>query len=212
MFFCNQRMKADSGDKRPSQEINMASQFQRIRSFALLIISLLLISSCATSPRIYSNEDPAAAFSSYSTYAFQAKLGTDRPEYTSLLSQYLKTTVQREMNARGYKEVKENPDILVNFFVQTEEKIRSTSTPSYGGYYGYRPYGTWGGYAGYETRITQYTEGTLTVDLIDASRDQLVWEGTLIDRIRGDEAENLRPRVEEAVVNVFTKFPHTAGN
>ena len=190
----------------------MAPQFQHIRSLALLIISLPLISSCATPPRIYFNEDPAAVFSSYATYAFQANLGTDRPEYTSLLSQYLKIAVQRELNARGYKEVQDNPDLMINFFVQTEEKIRSTATPSFGGYYGYRPYGTWGGYAGYETRITQYTEGTLTVDLVDASRDQLVWEGTLIDRIPGDEAENLRPRVEEAVVNVFSEFPHTAGN
>jgi hypothetical protein len=171
-----------------------------------------LISSCASPPRVYSNVDPAASFANYSTYAFQSPLGTDRPEYTSLLSQYLKIAVGRELNARGYRQVDKDADLKVNFYVQTEEKIRSTSVPAYGGYYGYRPYGVWGGYAGYETRITQYTEGTLTIDIVDADRNQLVWEGTLIDRIPGDQAANLRPRVEESVRLVFDRFQYSAGS
>jgi hypothetical protein len=187
----------------------MSSQVFRLTMIGL--VSMLLVSACASPPRVYSNEDPEAVFSSYSTYAFQEKLGTDRPEYKSLLSQLLKRNVKRELNARGYKEVEADPDLLVNFFVQTKEKIKSTSSPSYGGYYGYRPYGTWGGYAGYETHITQYTEGTLTVDVVEVARDQLVWEGTLVDRIYGDPAEDLQPRVEAAVLNLFTQYPHRAG-
>jgi hypothetical protein len=187
----------------------MKAQF--VKAAMLALASVLLLSACSSPPRVYSNEDPEAVFSTYKTYAFQDKLGTDRPEYTSLLSQYLKVAVQREMNARGYREVETNPDLLVNFYVTTKEKIRSTSTPAYGGYYGYRPYGTWGGYAGYETTITQYTEGTLTIDVVEAKRDQLVWEGTLVDRIYGDQAENLRARVDEAVLYLFAEYAHTAG-
>jgi hypothetical protein len=194
---------------RISMEKKMISQFVKITTLGL--ISALFVSACSSPPRVYSNEDPEAVFSAYKTYAFQAKLGTDRPEYTSLLSQYLKNAVQREMNARGYRRVDGDADLKINFYVQTKEKIKSTSTPAYGGYYGYRPYGTWGGYAGYETNITQYTEGTLTIDIVDTKRDQLVWEGTLVDRIYGDEAENLRPRVEEAVLYLFEQYPHRAG-
>ncbi|MEC9375172.1 MAG: DUF4136 domain-containing protein [Pseudomonadota bacterium] len=185
-----------------------------LKSFCLGVIAtlfFLLLASCSSPPRVYSNEDPEAVFSSFTTFAFQEKLGTDRAEYTSLLSQFLKTAVTREMNSRGYKQVEDNPNLLINFYVETKEKIKSTSTPAYGGYYGYRPYGTWGGYAGYETQITQYTEGTLTIDIVEVGRDQLIWEGTLVDRIYGDQAENLRLRVEQAVQSLYIKFPYRAG-
>lgn len=189
--------------------------WQTLRISALGLLSVLIISSCASPPRVYSNVDPAASFAGYRTYSYHPQLGTDRPKYTSLLSQYLKIAVDREMNSRGYKRVDENPDLHINFYVQTKEKIQSTSTPAYGGYggyYGYRGYGTWGGYGGYETRVTQYTEGTLTMDLVDVERDQLVWEGTIIDRIPGDQAENLRPRIEESVVYLFAEYPYMAGS
>ena len=185
------------------------------RSLRIIFLSLItgaLLTSCASAPRVYSNEDPSADFSAYSTYAFQPTLGTDRPKYTSLLSQYLKIAVRRELNARGYREVDDDAQLLINFYSQTKEKIRSTSMPTWGGYYGYRPYGTWGGYAGYETEIRQYTEGTLTIDIVDVEREQLVWEGTLVDRIPGDEAANVRPRIEQAVLDVFSAFPYTAKN
>ncbi len=186
---------------------------QILKIFAAGLASAMLLAGCASGPKLYTNEDPAADFSSYRTYAFEPVLGTDRPGYTSLLSQYIKTAVQREMDVRGYTLTEDSPDLYINFYIHTKEKIRTTQTPTTGAYYGYRRgyYGTWGGYTGYETQVTQYTEGTFNLDLIESRRDQLVWEGTMVGRIKEDSMENLRPRVDKAVATMFEQYPYRAG-
>lgn len=171
-----------------------------------LPLALLLVG-CASGPKVFVNQDPAADFGQYRTFGFPAKLGTDdREGYTSLLSQYLKEAATRELQARGYR-LAENPDLLVNFAVMTKEKIRSTSTPTYGGFYGYRGYGAWGGY---ETTVTQYTEGTLSIDLADAKRNQLVWEAAIVGRLRDEDRKNLKATVDAAVQRLFQDFPYYA--
>lgn len=175
----------------------------------------LLVSGCASGPDIFVNEDPEANFANYNTYGFPPALSTDRASgYSSLLSQYLKTAVSQELDSRGYRE-STNPDLEVNFYVHTQEKIKTTQTPTTTGYYGYRGgrYGTWGGYGGvaYETRVTQYTEGTLNVDLVDNKRDQLVWEAAMVGRVSKDARENLESRVNEAIAELFLEYPYRAG-
>jgi hypothetical protein len=189
----------------------MQKQFNKI-IFRLLIpvILGLMISSCATTPKVYTNQDPAADFTGYRTYAFDDPLGTDKSGYSSLLSQYLKTAVSREMESRGYA-LADDPDLIVNFYVHTQEKIQTTQTPTTGGsYYGYRGsrYGTWGGYTSYETRVTQHTEGTINVDLVDKKRGQLVWESELVGRVTDKVRENLESTVDQAIAEIFVNYPY----
>lgn len=177
-----------------------------------VVLATLLLSACASGPSIFSNADPTANLGGFRTYGFISPLGTDGPEYTSLLSQLLKAATARELEARGYTP-SDNPDLLVNFHVESKEKISSTSVPrgpAFGGYYGWRSgyYGTWGGYS---TEITQYTEGTLTVDLVDAARKQLVWEGTAVGRVRERDRENVQAAVDAVVPLIFANFPGQAG-
>ncbi len=183
----------------------------------MMAVIILMISGCASGPTVYINEDPEANFGNYNTYGFPPELSTDRTAgYGSLLSQYLKTAVSREMDARGYTE-SDNPDLEVNFYIHTQEKIKTTQTPTSSTYYGYRGsrYGTWGGYGGgvgYETRVTQYTEGTLNVDLVDNKRDQLVWEAAMVGKVSKDVRENLEPAVNEAIAELFLDYPYRAGS
>ncbi len=175
---------------------------------AALICSCLLLAGCATGPNIVVNENPTADFSQFKTYGFAQPLGTDRAEYSSLLSQYLTVAASREMDARGYRQA-EDPDLQLNFFANTKDKIRTTQTPTAGVYYGYRRgrYDAWGGY---ETRVTQFTEGMLTIDVVDAQRKQLVWEASISDRVREEDKTNLEAVLNEALTLVFAEFPYTA--
>jgi len=183
-----------------------------IKALGLTAVGLAaLLAGCASTPDIYTNQDPTANFGDYTTFGFQAKLGTDGDQYASLASQYLKTATVREMTARGYKE-SANPDITVNFSVVTEEKIRTTQTPTAGGYYGYRGYGAWGGYGGYETRVTQYTEGTVNLDIIDVRKQQLVWEGVVVGKVTDEVRENLQAVCDEVVTEILANYPYVAGN
>jgi hypothetical protein len=173
------------------------------------LLAALLFAGCASGPSIFVNTDPAANFAAYRTYGFVAPLGTDRPGYSSMLSQYLRTATARELEARGYQH-SDTPDLLINFNVQTKDKIQTTTTPSgpaYGGYYGYRSgyYGVWGGY---DTQVTQYTEGTLTVDVVDAARKQLAWDGTAVGRVREKDRQNLQAAIDKVITQIFAKYPY----
>lgn len=184
-----------------------------MKAYAIpLLASLALLAGCATGPQIYTSSDPEGNFTGYRTYNFADPLGTDRPEYSSLLSQYLRTAVSRELAARGYQR-SDNPDLLVNFYTESKEKVQSTTTagPGLGGFYGWRTgyYGVWGGY---ETRVTQYTEGTLVIDIVDARRSQLVWEGIAVDRVREENRRNPQASIDQAVAQVFAEFPWRAGS
>jgi len=177
--------------------------FVIIKSSALLAITLL-IGACASTPNTYSNVDINADFGQYKTFGFFETLATDRSGYETSESRYLKNAVTREMRLRNIQPA-DQPDLMVNFFINTNEKIRSRQTPTAGGYYGYRgSYGAWGGY---ETRIDQYTEGTLNIDVVDPRTQKLVWEGTIVGRITDEVLNNIEAVIDEAVKEIFKQFP-----
>lgn len=183
----------------------------RLQPLVLIALAVALLAGCAApAPTIRSSEDPGANFALYNTWGFVPELDSQEFGYESLLVQYLKEAVGQEMEARGYRR-SDDPDLLVNFYINTKEKIRSTSTPTMGGgYYGYRR-GAYGGWGGYETTVTQYTEGTLSVDVVDAKRRQLVWEGTAVGRIRQSTLDDVQGAVNRVIPQVFAEFRHTAG-
>ena len=176
----------------------------------LLAVAALLLAACASDP-VTSNLDPNANLEKYQTYAFLADLATDSAEsYGSLETTYLKNAVARELQARGMTEDKANPDILFNFAIQTQEKVQSRPTGGYGGA-GYDPfyddyyYGGWG--TTHATRIDQYTEGKLIVDAIDPDEKKLIWQGTTKGRLTTKALQNLEQTLDEAVAEIFAKFP-----
>jgi hypothetical protein len=179
---------------------------------SIILASALMLHACTTGPKIFGNANPDLDFSLYKTYNYQAVLDTDKEAGTrSILSTYLVNAVDREMQARGYKKA-ENPDLEIQFSLYTKEKISSRSSPGVStGYYGYRGRGGYGGSVAYsETQITQYTEGTLNIDLVDNVRDQLAWEGVAVGKIRDKARENLEAAANEVVGQIFQKYPYNA--
>lgn len=192
-------------------EITM-HQTRILRTLSAWIVTILaatILAACSSSPKIFVNQDPNADFSKYKTYNYESVLGTDeRKGYRSILSNYMVAAVDREMQSRGYT-LSDNPDLLVNFYIHTEEKIRTTQSPSMGGYYGYRG-GYYGAYGGYDTTVTQYTEGTLNIDLVDKETATLVWEGVTVGKITDKVRENLEAAVNAAVPEIMAQYTQYA--
>ena len=167
---------------------------------------------CATGPAVTSDYDRGADFTAYRTFAFFDPLGTDAAGYESLVTQTLKSAARREMEARGYTYSEADPDLLVNFNAKLAQQTRVSQTPSQPMYYGYRRgfYSGWGGY-GYDTRVDQYVEGTLNIDIVDARRKKLVWEGVAIGRVSDKQREDRQAAINAVVAEIFTKYPFRAG-
>lgn len=187
----------------------------RKMKFAVAGLMILMLSACAASgPRVYTDADPATDFGQFRTYAFLETAGKNiEGAYQTLSGQRIEDAISLALEARGYRLDIRNPDMLVNFHLETVEKQRSSPPVYYGGYYGYRSgmYIGWPGYVepGY---VDSYTEGTLTVDLINRQTRQMVWEGTAVSRVTSAIREAPNEAVRSAVASIFAKYPYVAGN
>jgi len=185
---------------------------------SLLAFFALLVGGCASTPNTFSNADPSVDFSQYKTFGYFSTLSTDNAQYQSLVSNFLKVAVAQELVVRGLDHDEENPDLRVNFYINTKDKIKTRSVPTAaGGDYDYRDpfYDPWGGYSGmgvtYETRVDQYTEGTLNIDVVDSKTNKLVWEGSVVGRLTEKDVRNMEQTVDEAVAEVMVNFPILGG-
>jgi hypothetical protein len=174
-----------------------------------LILAVAALAGCAALPRVDVARDPQADFSTYRTFAFHDPLGTDRSDGTrTVLSQTLKQATRNGLEALGYRFVEAgDADLEVNFFVETREVIEGLRRPDLAMRYSYfhRHYGVWSDYG--TTEIRQYTEGTLHVDVVDAARRQLVWEGLARGRLSEADFTVRSEEVTAAVRSVFARFP-----
>jgi len=180
------------------------------------------LAGCASSGgKIMADYDHDAPFGSYKTYNFMEGAGPDHDNYQSFFSQYMVEAITIEMEKRGYTK-SDDPDLLVNFNAVLEDKtkVRTTSAPppmygGYGGYYGYRgsAYGAWGGYGyGTETHVSQYTEGTFNIDIVDNKKHQLIWEAIGVGKVTEKKLENLEEGIMNGVPKFFSLYPYRAGD
>ena len=182
-----------------------------------MLLLLASLAGCSSSGTLRSDYDHSADFGAYKTWNFFEDAGPDYAGYESLFTQYMLEAITLEMDKRGYVK-SDNPDLLVNFnaFVQDKTKVSTTSAPPpMGGYYGYRGgyYGAWGGYGyGTQTHVSQYTEGTFNIDIVDAHKQQLVWEAVGVGRITDKVRDNLQQTVMEGVPNFYALYPFVAGD
>ena len=170
-----------------------------------------LLAACSSGPRVITNSDPQANFADFRSFSFMRPLSTDRAGATSIMSSHLIAATTSELEIAGMRRVENNPDLLINFFVTTREVIRASNTPttSVSMSHARGRYGAWGGYSvGMSTtQVSQSTEGTLSVDMVDPRRNQLVWEGSATSRVTESKRENLQETIHDAIGHIFAKFP-----
>jgi hypothetical protein len=122
------------------------------------------------------------------------------------------------MGERGYRK-SEQPDLLVNVTVRADDKVKVTRSASpymSGAYYG-RPGGASYGSAlgvgvGVSQRATRTTEASIFIDLVDAERHRVSWQGVAVADVNDKVAQQLRDAIYTAVNRIFEKYPHTAGS
>ena len=188
----------------------MRSKFMTFRPIVALF--LLLLAGCASGPRIHTSVAPGIDLTRYERFAFVEPLGTDRAGYASIISRQLSISTQRELELHGLEFVEnlEEADLLVNFFVHLNEKIRTrqVADPWMGPtFYDYR-YGLYSPWPRYSTstEIQQFSEGTLIIDLFDAETNQMVWEGTARNEVNERDRREAATRLDNLVKLIFAEF------
>jgi hypothetical protein len=185
---------------------------RRLSSPAALL-AVLLVSACASGPRVSAQVAPGADFTTYRTYAFHAPLAAESQGYSTPDSERMKAAARAQMEARGYTYSETSPDLLVNIDAQLQDRTDVFSAPQMQQrvYYsqfdrGYISTAYWAP----RNDVYRYVEGTLNVDLVDAKAKRLVWEGTAVARMNKVKPAERGPRTDQAMAEIFAQYPHRA--
>jgi hypothetical protein len=183
-------------------------RFMQILSLvrAIAFCSVFVVCGCASGPDIRVDMDPTANLRSFRTFAFFQPVSADSSQYTTLVGSRLKQATRAQLERIGFVYSENDPDLRVNLFIKVVDKQQVRSSGS--GYYSYRGgyYGTWSGYPYVET--IDYREGTLSIDLVDAKRKQLVWQGVAEGEVSDEALKDPGPAVEKVVTRMFSNFPN----
>ena len=165
---------------------------------------LLVVGTSCSSVKVAADYDKNANFNDYKTFAF-FKTGIDKAEISDLDKRRILRAIESELMAKGFTK-SENPDLLVSIFTKSRDKVNV-----YNNAYGYGPYGYgwgWSPYywnSGYNS-VSTSTEGTLYVDLIDANKKELVWQGMGVGYL-SQGMDKKEERIKEFVAKIMEKYP-----
>jgi hypothetical protein len=175
----------------------------------LPLLLVFLLTSCIT-VRVNNDYDKTVDFSQFKTYAFY-KNGIDKVEISDLDKKRILRAIDEQMTAKGFIK-SENPDMLVNIYTKTREQVDVNQLNAGWGYgwgFGWNPW-MWGGGMGMGmgNSVTTTTEGTLFIDLIDAKKKEMFWQGEgqghLTKRMEKKDAN-----INDFVTKILAQYPPT---
>jgi hypothetical protein len=170
----------------------------------------LLVSACSSTPTATMDFDPDFDFSGVRKIAIQPldRTVSLTADVSDIQAGRLNQSLTDELSRRGYEVVPNNvdADMLLTWHLVTQEhtQIRTYNAMSAR----YNPCWHCGPTSNDSVRVTQYTRGTLIVDLLDPMRMRSVWRAILESRMR--EQRDLEQAAETrrtAVEAIFVGFP-----
>lgn len=174
-----------------------------------LLLLIVIVTSCS-SIRVAADYDKGANFSEYNTFAF-FKTGIDKAEISDLDKRRILRAIEAELLAKGYTKSQE-PDLLVSLFTKSQQRVDVYNNSWGMGAWGWGGWGPWGGFGpgwgwGWnQPTVSTSTQGTLYIDLIDAKKKELVWQGMGTGYLSRN-MEKKEARIKEFVAEIMTKYP-----
>ena len=170
-----------------------------MKFFSLLSLVLIITLSSCSSVRVASDYDKQTNFNNYRSYAFY-KPGVDKAEISDLDKKRILRAIEADMSAEGFTK-SQNPDILVSIFTKTKENVNIYQN-NFGYGYGWSPW-YWGNNF---NSVSTTTEGTLYIDLIDAYKNELIWQGIGTAALT-TKVEKKQEKMNKIVTAILDKYP-----
>lgn len=207
----------------------------RILTWIFYTASAWLLISCAPT-RVSSNYVKSIDFKVYKSFAWLSKThqSCDSVLDNQIVETNIKNLVSGEMKSRGLVVDVNEPDLLLDFYIDIADKVDQVTTPVYGYAYNYNNY--YNGFnradynnrmyyrhnsyynnnsylynnrtqqiIGYNTQDIPYQEGTLTILMIDRKSNRLVWKGWSVGTITDEAA--FEYELPSDVRRLFKQFP-----
>ncbi len=186
---------------------------KNLKRFGVFAFAVVLLGSCTSSAHI--EKDPSTDLANYRTYSWiDNNTGEKKDHKNDLVEANIRTAVDQQLDKNGYRQVKNNPDLLLTYDILLEKNERRNSQPVYSQpytrlYYNRytRRYGTIyypSQVVGYDTYTTPVKEGTVTVTMIDPKTDKTIWQGWATDQINSSQMTG--KEIQKNVKTIFKKF------
>lgn len=185
----------------------------------MLISAVISIYSCSTPA--YVEKDTATNLADYKTYMWiDVKASEDdaSSRATSFADVSMHNAVNEELQRWGWKEVNDNPDVLVSYDVLVERNVETQSDPVYSQPYSRLYYNRFtrrwstiyypSQFLGYQQYQVPVREATITISMMDADSDKRIWQGWTTERLGGSGITDLN--VKKSVKNIFKESGNTA--
>jgi Domain of unknown function (DUF4136) len=184
---------------------------KKLLKFIPILVFAILLSSCS-SVRVAADYDREANFDQYKTFAF-FKPGIDKAEISDLDKRRILRAIEAELMAKGMTK-SENPDMLVSIFTKSNQRVDVYNNAWGFGGWGWGGFNRWGwgwgpGWGG--NQVSTKTEGVLFIDLIDASKKELIWQGSGTGYLVTRNVEKKEARIKEFVAKTMEQFPPSKG-
>lgn len=167
--------------------------------FILLAASATLALTSCSPFNVRTDYAETAQFNNYRTY----KLRVDDLKLNDIDKDRVLNEVSKQLQMKGMS-VADNPDLIINVKAN-HKKIRDINTGSPYGMYG------WGGPFGWgvgmnRTWSSNYNEGALILDFIEARSNKLVWQG-IGSGISVDSPRSKQKQIPQIVAEIMANYP-----
>ncbi|WP_298342322.1 DUF4136 domain-containing protein [uncultured Algibacter sp.] len=177
----------------------------------LPLLALFIVVSSCSSIRVAADYDREATFNDYKTFAF-FKTGIDKAEISDLDKRRILRAIEAELLAKGFTK-SEKPDILVSLFTKSQQRVNVYNNAWGAGAWGWGGWGPWGGFGpgwgwGWNNQpaVSTSVQGHLYIDLIDADKKELVWQGMGTGYLSRN-MDKKEARIKEFVTKIMEKYP-----
>jgi len=161
----------------------------------MLSLALLAVAS-AFGQKVQMESDQAVDFSRFKTFAIvSGRLTSANPSLNNdLIKKRIEADIQKDLQTKGLTLMASGPsDLQVRYTLGASRGVETEAYPA--------------GWRGWGTRVVRvpYAEGTLVIDLRDASTHSLVWRA--IARENQSDASKIEPKLDSMVKKAFDKYP-----
>lgn len=188
---------------------------------SLVILLFFFIVGC-TSLELSTDYDESIDFSSFKTYRWHSKNEHNEASLKYLdqiMDQRIRSAIDAQLQQQNFIKIESGTaDFWVNYSVIVKEKVDIKTYNNYNGMYpGYRyryGYGYYGSGMGVglnstsNTQVTYYNQGTLIIDILKPTNDQLMWRGAADGRLpKNTNRKENDSLVKKYVSTVLSQFP-----
>lgn len=174
-----------------------------------VVLAAVVLNACAGIP-VSTDYDPGWQMPANPTYAWMVrpKHLVDPMVDNDLVSARVHRAVDEQLAGMGFTLADEAAaTVLVTYHIGEEEKLDINTFHSSFGYY--PCWHCWGPGFDNDIWVTQYTQGKLIIDMVDAKTKRLVWRGVASRRVPSLDTPQQRDKyIQESVAAIFKKFPH----